>query len=234
MDAIYARARFSDLDLDARSQWVGKAKKSVLHALSSKASNNWISIKLATKVGLVFYYFLRDLDRDFPNVDIAWPPCWFLFLLLHVLGTLAALRSSASDGATFGSSGAVTKSHSSQGVFEGQGHSLLGSSVDAKMPQDVPLTGSIRGAARRLQHLCDPGHGEATIDEEPEGMEVVAAKAGAGGEGGAGEGGYPQVCVSLVLGLVPERVSEGLGCQWRVSMRPLSVEAILALFRSDT
>ena len=27
MDAIYAHARFDDLDLDARSQWVGKGKQ---------------------------------------------------------------------------------------------------------------------------------------------------------------------------------------------------------------
>ena len=28
MDVLYARARFDDLDLDTRSQWVGKGKKS--------------------------------------------------------------------------------------------------------------------------------------------------------------------------------------------------------------
>ena len=31
MDAIYAHARFDDLNLDARSQWVGKGKYSALN-----------------------------------------------------------------------------------------------------------------------------------------------------------------------------------------------------------
>ena len=35
MDAIYAHARFDDLYLDGRSQWVGKGKKSALHALGN-------------------------------------------------------------------------------------------------------------------------------------------------------------------------------------------------------
>ena len=35
MDAIYAHARFDDLDLDVTSQWVGKGKKNVSHALSN-------------------------------------------------------------------------------------------------------------------------------------------------------------------------------------------------------
>ena len=32
---LYAYARFDDLDLDAMSKWVGKGKKSALHALSN-------------------------------------------------------------------------------------------------------------------------------------------------------------------------------------------------------
>ena len=32
MYALYAHVRFDDLDLDARSQWVGKGNKSALHA----------------------------------------------------------------------------------------------------------------------------------------------------------------------------------------------------------
>ena len=115
-------------------------------------------------------------------------------------GTVAGLRHGASEGAaTFGSSGAVTKSHSSQGVFEGQGHTLRGSSsVEDVMPQDeVPLTGSIRGAARRLQDLCDPQH-QASIDEEPEGMEVGEVKVKAQTDGaGTGDEGYPQVDVGF-------------------------------------
>ena len=35
MDAIYAHAHVDDLDLDARSQWVGKGKKSALNALGN-------------------------------------------------------------------------------------------------------------------------------------------------------------------------------------------------------
>ena len=48
IDAIYAHARFDDLDIDARSQWVGKGKQLTLNALC----------KLATTV----VRFLRDLD----------------------------------------------------------------------------------------------------------------------------------------------------------------------------
>ena len=59
------------------------------------------------------------------------------------------------------------------------------------MPQDVSLTGSIQGAARRLQDLCDPGH-RASIDEEQEAMEVGEFKAG--GVDSMQEG-YPQVNV---------------------------------------
>ena len=116
----------------------------------------------------------------------------------YFAGTVAGLRHGASEGAaTFGSSGAVTKSHSAQGVFEGQGHTLRGSSsVEAVMPQDeVPLTGSIRGAARRLQDLCDPQH-RTSIDEEPEGMEVGEVKAQTDGAG-TGDEGYPQVDVGF-------------------------------------
>ena len=35
MGALYAHAHFDDLDLNARSQWVGKGNKSVLHALGN-------------------------------------------------------------------------------------------------------------------------------------------------------------------------------------------------------
>ena len=36
---IYAHVRLDDLDLDARSQWVGKGKVSALNYLDNKASN---------------------------------------------------------------------------------------------------------------------------------------------------------------------------------------------------
>ena len=39
MDALYVHARFDDLALDERSQWVGKGRKSALHALGNYASN---------------------------------------------------------------------------------------------------------------------------------------------------------------------------------------------------
>ena len=46
MDALYARARFEDTGLDARSQWVGKGKTSALHAWSRQLSKqhvlNWL------------------------------------------------------------------------------------------------------------------------------------------------------------------------------------------------
>ena len=38
MGALYAHAYFDDLDLDARSQRVGKGKKSVLYALGNYLS----------------------------------------------------------------------------------------------------------------------------------------------------------------------------------------------------
>ena len=50
MDSLYAHVHFDDLDLDARSQWVGKgAKISALHALGSYEQA--VSLKLATTVG---------------------------------------------------------------------------------------------------------------------------------------------------------------------------------------
>ena len=52
---------FNDLDLDARLQWVGKAKNQ--HCMLS-ATKQTIIVKLATTVG----HFLRDLDIDFANV----------------------------------------------------------------------------------------------------------------------------------------------------------------------
>ena len=51
MDAIYAH----DLDLDARSQWVGKGKQNQLWMLS--ATKQTISIKRATTLG----EFVRDI-----------------------------------------------------------------------------------------------------------------------------------------------------------------------------
>ncbi|XP_070199281.1 deubiquitinating protein VCPIP1-like isoform X3 [Littorina saxatilis] len=101
-------------------------------------------------------------------------------------GSGAYRRDDSSSVATFGTSGAVSKNHTSQKVFEGQGHTLRDASLDTKMPEDVPLTENIRGAARRLQHFCDPVHGQSSIDEEPEGMEVAEVKASA--TGGQGEG----------------------------------------------
>ena len=53
--------------LEARSQWVGKAKTLALHALGTKQA---ISITRATRVG---QYVLRDLDLDFANVYMACP-----------------------------------------------------------------------------------------------------------------------------------------------------------------
>ena len=51
LEAIRAHARFNELDLDAKSQWVGKGKNQRCMLLATKQA---ISIKLATKVGPFF------------------------------------------------------------------------------------------------------------------------------------------------------------------------------------
>ena len=56
MHGIYAHSHFDDLDLDARSQWVGKGKKYSVEL--SRLLSKQISIKLAAMVGP----FLCDLD----------------------------------------------------------------------------------------------------------------------------------------------------------------------------
>ena len=66
MGARHAHARFDDLDLDARSQWVGKGKTNQRWMLS--ATTQAISIKLARTVS---HFYLRDLD--FANVHKAGP-----------------------------------------------------------------------------------------------------------------------------------------------------------------
>ena len=43
MPYTYAEARFDDLDLDARSQWVGKGENSALNALG-KSVKSWKSV----------------------------------------------------------------------------------------------------------------------------------------------------------------------------------------------
>ena len=73
MHGIYAHAHFGDLDLDAKSQWNGKGKKSALNDLDNWAA---ISIKLAKMVG----HLLHDVDFEtvyiygltiFLNIDFA-------------------------------------------------------------------------------------------------------------------------------------------------------------------
>ena len=77
MDAIHAHVRFDSLDLDARSQWVGRGKTKNQRCMLS-ATKQAISSKLATTV----CHFVRDLD--FANVYMAWPsrynhsPTWTL------------------------------------------------------------------------------------------------------------------------------------------------------------
>ena len=51
MYAIYALARFDDLDLDARSQWVGTGKQISHCMLSALTKQAVTSIKVATTVG---------------------------------------------------------------------------------------------------------------------------------------------------------------------------------------
>ena len=60
MHGMYAHARVDALDLDIRSQWVGKGKTTERWIIST--TKHEISIKLATTVG----HFLRALD--FENV----------------------------------------------------------------------------------------------------------------------------------------------------------------------
>ena len=73
MEALYAHVRFDDLD--TRSQWVGKGKKSALHVLS--ATKQTISIKLAYSSRP----FLHDLDLA--NFYRACPTCLFSMGLLN-------------------------------------------------------------------------------------------------------------------------------------------------------
>ena len=70
MNALYDYVRFDDLDLDSRSQCVGKGKNNQGCMLS--AMKQAISIKLTTMVG---HFFKRDFDRDFANVYMACLPC---------------------------------------------------------------------------------------------------------------------------------------------------------------
>ena len=53
MDAIYTRARFDDLDLNARSQWVGKGKNQQ-RMLSLSATKQAISMKRARTVAHLY------------------------------------------------------------------------------------------------------------------------------------------------------------------------------------
>ena len=54
MDGIYAHARFVDLDLDARSQWVGKMLKISVECYNDRH----------------FFFFLRDRNLDFAKEEI--------------------------------------------------------------------------------------------------------------------------------------------------------------------
>ena len=53
MGYIYAHARADYLDLNVRSQWLGRKKRQSCIILTSKQT---INIKLATTVGLLFFY----------------------------------------------------------------------------------------------------------------------------------------------------------------------------------
>ena len=61
MHGIYAHARFDGPDRGARSQWVGKGKTNQHWVISTHKQA--ISIKLATTVGLFFFFF-------------KWPSLW--------------------------------------------------------------------------------------------------------------------------------------------------------------
>ena len=59
-------------------RWVGKGKTSALHALSKLSK--LINIKLATTVRIG--HFVRNLDLDFANVNMACPYCLFVHTAL--------------------------------------------------------------------------------------------------------------------------------------------------------
>ena len=61
MYGLYAHSRADDLDLDARSPWLGGGKHSALNYLDNKQT---ISITLATTVA----HMLHDYDYDFENI----------------------------------------------------------------------------------------------------------------------------------------------------------------------
>ena len=58
MHVIYVHARFDDLDLDARSQWVGKGEQIQRRIIST--TKEAIRIKLVTTVG----HFVLDMTLD--------------------------------------------------------------------------------------------------------------------------------------------------------------------------
>ena len=68
MDALYAHFCFDGLDLDARSQWVGKGKKNQ-HCMLS-ATKQAISIKLSMYNGRPFFLMLcYDVMKNFNRRD---------------------------------------------------------------------------------------------------------------------------------------------------------------------
>ena len=64
--ALYVRARFDDLDLDARSHSGSTKATTKISVSCSRQLSKSISIKLTTTTA----FFLRDLDVDFANVYI--------------------------------------------------------------------------------------------------------------------------------------------------------------------
>ena len=63
MHGVNVHARVNDLDLDARSQWVGKGN--TISVELSRQLKQATSIKLATTVGLFFFFLIKcDLRFD--------------------------------------------------------------------------------------------------------------------------------------------------------------------------
>ena len=73
MHNIYANARFDDLDLDTRSQWIGRGKQYLSYGIQSAhdgrlTHDTYAHIRLND----------LDLDIDFKNVCKARPTCFLM------------------------------------------------------------------------------------------------------------------------------------------------------------
>ena len=73
---------FDDLDLDARSQWHGRRKKSVFNYMTS---NQVISIKLATTAGFIYFFVYITLIVTLKTHILLDHLVFFMFILVCVV-----------------------------------------------------------------------------------------------------------------------------------------------------